>query len=183
VRFCRSCSNKQPKGSLVGHITGAIDIVSEGVSPNRNAFSIAQGTQVFGPHAECAAAGSSPGSLQQLRDCSIPCTKEKKPHARGSVACPQSVWGDCEIGCMQRRKSHVQRAVTNSSGVQQSVCEVQAEERECRAKMCVFDPYSDCAYIVRMTLPNFDMRLWSSAWKDEMIEAMAATLKVKTSVP
>lgn len=158
------------------HLKGIADAVTTAVVSPGDSF--ARGTQAFGPHSSCAVAATSAKTLQQLRECRIPCTKDNKPHVRGSVACPQAVWGDCEIGCMQRRKGNIERLAANNDGKNESVCEIKSEERVCRAKMCAFDPYSDCAYIVRMTVPNFDMRLWSTAWKEELIEALASSMQV-----
>jgi hypothetical protein len=57
-------------------------------------------------------------------------------------------------------------------------CDKRREQRSCRARGCGFNPFTECAYILHLSVPPFDLRLWTSLWRDELVDAVAATLRV-----
>ena len=166
--ICR-LSTAAPSRAIVNTATTTASI------PQPRGAYVAEGRQVFGAPPDCAV---STRSLQELRPCQVPCSEDKKPLVRGDVACPQHLWSDCDTSCTQRRQGNVVHTVSNSSGLFRE-CIAKAEQRSCQSMNCPFNAHTDCAYIIRMTMPSFDMRLWSKAWKEELQEAMATVLQVK----
>ena len=155
---------------MLRKITDAMDALQ----PER--LRVAEGRQLFAPLADCVISNTLT-PLKEMRPCYVPCSVDRKPNLRGDVACPQQLWSDCDTRCTQRRQGNVVHTDSNSSG-QFRKCIAVSEERSCQSMNCPFNAHTDCAYIIRMAIPSFDMRLWSKAWKEELLEAMATVLQV-----
>lgn len=131
-------------------------------------------------------------SLDQFRTCYVPCAS---PHrAVTSLAspsqrihtnsndwnpyCVNNSWSECTKDCHQTRVVRHLQVVKNSSGTYFGCERGMFEKRRCSKQSCPLDLSADCVYILQMTLPTFDDRLWSEAWKNELIMTLSEILHV-----
>jgi hypothetical protein len=144
-------------------------------------------------------------SLTQFKTCYVPCDSPHRPvtslaspsHLSFSPSqrvktnsnsdwnpyCVNNSWSECAKDCHQTRVIRHLQVVKNSSGVYFGCQRGEFERRKCSKQRCLLNVYSQCAYILQMTLPTFDDRLWSDAWKDELIMTLAEVLQVQQHLP
>lgn len=125
--------------------------------------------------------------LEQFSTCYVACDSSQQPVSLiensdfKTPFCVNSSWGECTDECLQSRTLHQLRVLKNYSGTSYQCIPSEIEKRTCSKEKCLFKTFSECAYILQLSIPSFDDRLWSTAWKDELIYAMSQTLKVGLS--
>jgi hypothetical protein len=55
----------------------------------------------------------------------------------------------------------------------------QTSSRRCWRELCPFNPAAECAHRLKLSLPLFKAKKWNNLWKEDIINAVAKTLKVK----
>ena len=182
-------------------------MISHQINPNSIQLGYySEGSQMFAMNTTCvklhfidqlestseAIALNSPSSssstkqnyLEQFRTCYIPCSKENKPISfinttHTNPFCYNDNWGDCNKDCLQSQITRSLYSISNNSEIYHQCQENENKVyRRCWNQRCKFNLFYDCGYLLQVTLPSFDIRLWSNAWKEELIYAMTKALQV-----
>jgi hypothetical protein len=123
--------------------------------------------------------------------------EDEEGRGRGEVSdrmnpfCANSSWSECDKDCKQTRPlTHLQVAKNSSgtyyecqAGGEGTLAGAAFEQRKCSKGKCLLNVHSECVYILQITLPLFDDRLWSTAWKHELVESMSQVLQVRVKLP
>jgi hypothetical protein len=137
--------------------------------------------------------------IEQFTACYVPCDSRsnpisylntkvelRSPGERSESSqlqtpfCVNNSWSDCDRNCKQTRSLSHLHFVKNHSGTFYE-CRTEGsavEERKCSKGKCRLNVHAECVHILQITLPAFDDRLWSAAWKDELIESLSRVLHV-----
>ena len=98
------------------------------------------------------------------------------PTSDGSIKnCPVLPWGMCGQDCKQ---SLAKGNGTVATPANPDCVSAQHAPRNCWRELCPFRPAVECAHRLKLTLPLFKVKKWNNLWKEDIINAVAKTLKV-----
>ena len=111
--------------------------------------------------------------------------------------CPVQPWARCGENCLQTRSLPIDvdadtntgrgRAGNSSSGsgsgshlspLSPACLLLQTASRQCWRELCPFRPSQQCALRLQLSLPLFKAKRWNALWKEDVLSAVALTLKV-----
>mmetsp|Transcript_18651 Transcript_18651/g.31075 ORF Transcript_18651/g.31075 Transcript_18651/m.31075 type:complete len:762 (+) Transcript_18651:174-2459(+) len=154
--------------SSVSRVMGSMPAIEESSAPDKT-YVDKEKNKLPGSSAPvgkiaCAVACDA-GSSQQVRLVNTSSSEQE---------CPVLPWAMCGHDCMQAPLKSNFTALSSDAacGV------IQTASRKCWRELCPFRPAVECAHRLRLSLPPFKAKRWNSLWKEDIIEALAKTLKV-----